>query len=1419
MKIRNRPVQCLVDSGSVISVVSHSFVLKLKLRMQETASTTPLLAATGQPLKVLGSVDVTLQLNGLFIPHTFIVIDRLYPTLILGADFMRKNSVSINYSDNTVRFYDDLIILPLQGLHSINSCATVFHTVCMPKCSEAIIAVKLPRGYSNREVILESLPNNIVAIANTLSSVKGSRALIRVLNYNLHPIVLRRGMKIASILHPHRVLSITPFQVVTDQPEVNDSPSAETLEQFLTEYKIDVNPQLPPADRHAFASLLFNNRDLFARSLQDIKTYPDFELELPLKDPNIKSYTRQYPLPHDDILEADRQVNELLQKGLISESTDCSFNSPMFVVKKRDGTGRMIVDLRRVNTLLKPFIVLLPKIETLLSEITALKVKWLSCIDIFKGFWNVKLSQKTNSVTSFINPLTGISYKWNCLPMGLSVSPAAFIYVMSRVFKDKSRFFFLFTYVDDLLIVSPTISEHLQHLRIVFNTLRANNLVINPTKTSIAHSKMDFLGYTISEDGICIAPSKIRAIERIEPPKSRKSLQRLLGLLNFFRKHIPNFSQRTVNMRRLLKQDVKFDWSSECDEELCSLKQALIANPIFQPLQPTKPVYIYVDAATSGYGSAIIQFNDNGVPNVCAYLSYATTDTQKRWPIYQLELSALALTLKAYESFLLHLDINVFTDNAVVLQLAKYKPINNREKRLVAYLSQFKLNIHYISGQSNKVADCLSRIVDDLNTDQIQQLTPPPADLQNEFILSLTQEPVADDTSVLINDSADGLNDSTLESVDATDQVSDNVWIVYKLDCLSPSDCTAAITDTGDLFTVSALNSAVDSDDPVPVRRSARLAERAQRVDQPTSDTAGNTAPATTLTDLDIPMDDGRVTDSTAIDESRMGTSELLSSWHRDTAMQDNLCSAKLIYDSISQPKIVPKDYFDDEEFAALYTYLRDGQLTGDNDKDRKLLLISENYYIENDLLYKTSLPRGRKEMRLRPTYYQLCVPQVYRDSLIKQYHELLGHFSIQRLHPTMIVHFYWQNLILDIKNFVRSCIICQTSKISTRPQISPLHPFPTPTRPFQCWSFDHKKLARKTDEGNTHVLVFICHFSSYVIFTAVPDESAYTTARVFIKEVIARHGLCNLILTDKASGFMSQFFATITQILGIRHRTSAAQCSRSNGLAEQAVKRLNEGLKRYANDDVDDRRIEIILPLIEFGLRATAPINRKISPFEICHGFSMPIATPFEYNLPQFFSTDAETYVAWLRNSLRLLHSAVRQNRLESKEEMKRTYDKRHQVTSPPYCIGDSVLLQDLRVKPGDTRILTKKPYSGPYIVKDIIQHDDSVGPAYKLVNARTGAEIKRLVGVDRLKKFYSNETASNKDTKDDVTKSIKNNVSTAVVQRSRYLRARCILKERRQDDIIEYLVLFCNGMKKWTSNIGEGLRTDYMRRVRRLR
>ena len=104
--------------------------------------------------------------------------------------------------------------------------------------------------------------------------------------------------------------------------------------------------------------------------------------------------------------------------------------------------------------------------------------------------------------------------------------------------------------------------------------------MINPTKTCIVYPKLEFLGYSVNADGIKISPLKIKAIKKLQPPTNRRSLQRLLGLLQFFKKHIPMYSNRTANKRQLLKQDTNFTWSDECQRELDDLKTALILSLI-----------------------------------------------------------------------------------------------------------------------------------------------------------------------------------------------------------------------------------------------------------------------------------------------------------------------------------------------------------------------------------------------------------------------------------------------------------------------------------------------------------------------------------------------------------------------------------------------------------------------------------------------------------------------------------------------------------------------------------------------------------------------------------------------------------------------------------------------------------------------
>jgi len=240
----------------------------------------------------------------------------------------------------------------------------------------------------------------------------------------------------------------------------------------------------------------------------------------------------------------------------------------------------------------------------------------------------------------------------------------------------------------------------------------------------------------------------------------------------------------------------------------------------------------------------------------------------------------------------------------------------------------------------------------------------------------------------------------------------------------------------------------------------------------------------------------------------------------------------------------------------------------------------------------------------------------------------------------------------------------------------------------------DYKSLVRQTNEGNKQILVFVCHFSGYVVLVPTPDETALTTAMAFFREIVARFSIPEVIFSDRGANFMSRFFDHVMKLLGIQHKTGAALKPRSNGYAEQVINRVNEGLKRYSTPEIDDKNIEPILPLIQLNLLSTSSI----------HGFPMLLPNPIEGDKMAFPTTDAEAYYSWLRNALKLLHSAVHQNRVEAKQDIKAAYDRRHAVKAPTFRIGDVVLLLDRRVKPNSERVLTHKPYRDVYMISDNI-------------------------------------------------------------------------------------------------------------------
>jgi len=109
------------------------------------------------------------------------------------------------------------------------------------------------------------------------------------------------------------------------------------------------------------------------------------------------------------------------------------------MVKKKDGSLRFVCDLRRVNKLIKPYVIQMPKIDDILNEITLQNPHIISTFDLYKGYFSVRLDRKTNNLTAFCSPKTGQSYSWNVLPMGLSVSAGAFVKVVNYLFQDKQK--------------------------------------------------------------------------------------------------------------------------------------------------------------------------------------------------------------------------------------------------------------------------------------------------------------------------------------------------------------------------------------------------------------------------------------------------------------------------------------------------------------------------------------------------------------------------------------------------------------------------------------------------------------------------------------------------------------------------------------------------------------------------------------------------------------------------------------------------------------------------------------------------------------------------------------------------------------------------------------------------------------------
>ena len=267
-------------------------------------------------------------------------------------------------------------------------------------------------------------------------------------------------------------------------------------------------------------------------------------------------------------------------------------------------------------------------------------------------------------------------YEFLVMPFGLTNAPAVFMDLMNRIFRpylDK----FVVVFIDDILIYSKDETEHAEHLRIVLQTLRDKQLYAKFSKSEFWLREVGFLGHIVSGDGIRVDPSKISAIVDWKPPKNVTEVRSFLGLAGYYRRFVNGFSIIAAPMTRLLRKDVKFEWTDECQQSFEELKKLLTEAPVLVQPESGKEFVVYSDASRNGLGCVLIQEG-----KVVAYASRQLKPHERNYPTHDLELAAVVFALKIWRHYLYGEKCRVYTDHKSLKYLMSQKDLNLRQRRL-----------------------------------------------------------------------------------------------------------------------------------------------------------------------------------------------------------------------------------------------------------------------------------------------------------------------------------------------------------------------------------------------------------------------------------------------------------------------------------------------------------------------------------------------------------------------------------------------------------------------------------------------------------------------------------------------------------------------------------------------------------------
>ncbi|QRV96035.1 Pol polyprotein/retrotransposon [Ceratobasidium sp. AG-Ba] len=925
--------------------------------------------------------------------------------------------------------------------------------------------------------------------------------------------------------------------------------------------------------------------------------------------------------------------------------------TPMLILMKKSKDGkvavRTVLDKREINANTYKLSSPLPDIDGILIDVA--RHPYRSLIDGKDAYEQIRVIPEHVGRTLFMTPKgTMVSY---VMQQGDCNAGATYQALMNHIFADFIGKF-MYVYLDDIIIFSDSAEEHEKHVKMVFDVLRKQKLYLSPNKMQLFADRLEILGHVITNEGIMMDPHKVDTIEKWKVPTSKQQLASFLGAVGYL---APNCNKIRIAMATLSKRaSATQTWRWEATEQqafdevkrIVSEHRASNRAPLdYSPGAP--PINLTTDASCTGASGVISQGEDLHTAKIAAFWSGKFTATQQNYPVHEQELLAIKESLERFKNLLQGVKVRVFTDHKALEFFSTQQKLSARQTRWLEKISEFDIEVKYIPGETNILADALSRIYSDEPTGVVRHKSEYVQDTDHGIQHILVG-------SVRIDESV---------KAEVTEPLYTGTEVKARLEARLSVDKNQPRRSQRDRKQVEKYIG-----QPQRKRRTAKEAKPSQPIpDEVQSPTETSEPVPTEVTEQLLKVEN-------APEPVKQSHRKVKPEIEPETALTECVTEFKL-------PDSLRGRYKEDPSMSYIFS---------DRDQYRNFEVIEETLYLRRD------------------DNLLLCVPDVkvgdrsVREIIITHAHSILAHLGAKKTLMWLRTQVWWKSMVKDVQDYCASCHTCAANKSSTQKPMGLLQPMPVPSYPWQSIGIDFVGPLPESETRYGKFDMIATVIDSLTRMThLIPTRQDYTAkdvAEVIFEHVYKLHGMPERIVSDQDSLFTSTFWTRLAELTKTELRMSSSYHPQTDGMTERA-QRTYTGLLRVCAGRMQNEWAKR-LPAIEFAINSARSDTTGLSPFYLNYGRTPSLMV----NNTNSKFPGVREHVERIKSAIMTAHDAI----IDARAKMIKQANKHRRPATIKE--GDLVYVstQNMRLPKGQARKLAPK-YVGPYPVARVISEGAS--------------------------------------------------------------------------------------------------------------